>query len=76
MKILITGGAGYIGGTVTQLLLDRGHTVVVYDNLCHAQRAMVPAGATFVERDPRELPARTVACGGLTAKVPRPTLFR
>ena len=51
MKILITGGAGYIGGTVTQLLLDRGHTVVVYDNLCHAQRSMVPGGATFVEGD-------------------------
>jgi UDP-glucose 4-epimerase len=51
VKILITGGAGYIGGTVTQLLLDRGHTVVVYDNLCHAQRSMVPAGATFVEGD-------------------------
>jgi UDP-glucose 4-epimerase len=51
VKILITGGAGYIGGTVTQLLLDRGHTVVVYDNLCHAHRSMVPAGATFVEGD-------------------------
>ncbi len=51
MKILVTGGAGYIGGTVTQLLLDRGHTVVVYDNLCHARRSMVPAGATFVEGD-------------------------
>jgi UDP-glucose 4-epimerase len=51
VKILITGGAGYIGGTVTQLLLDRGHTVVVYDNLCHAQRSMVPAGAAFVEGD-------------------------
>jgi UDP-glucose 4-epimerase len=51
VKILVTGGAGYIGGTVTQLLLDRGHTVVVYDNLCHARRSMVPAGATFVEGD-------------------------
>lgn len=51
MNILVTGGAGYIGGTVTQLLLDRGHAVVVYDNLCHAQRSMVPAGATFVEGD-------------------------
>jgi UDP-glucose 4-epimerase len=51
VKILITGGAGYIGGTVTQLLLDRGHTVVVYDNLCHSQRSMVPAGATFFEGD-------------------------
>ncbi len=51
MKILVTGGAGYIGGTVTQLLLDRGHTVVVYDNLCHARPSMVPSGATFVEGD-------------------------
>ena len=51
MKILVTGGAGYIGGTVAQLLLDRGHTVVVYDNLCHARRSMVPAGAAFIEGD-------------------------
>lgn len=51
MRILVTGGAGYIGGTVAQLLLDHGHQVVVYDNLCHAQRAMVPAGTEFVEGD-------------------------
>jgi UDP-glucose 4-epimerase len=51
VKILVTGGAGYIGGTVTRLLLERGHSVVVYDNLCHSQRSMVPAGATFVEGD-------------------------
>lgn len=51
MKILVTGGAGYIGGTVTRLLLQRGHSVVVYDNLCHGKRSMVPAGATFVEGD-------------------------
>jgi UDP-glucose 4-epimerase len=51
VKILVTGGAGYIGGTVTRLLLERGHAVVVYDNLCHARSSMVPAGATFVEGD-------------------------
>ena len=51
MKILVTGGAGYIGGTVTKLLLQRGHAVVVYDNLCHARSSMVPPGATFVEGD-------------------------
>ena len=51
MKILVTGGAGYIGGTVTQLLLDRGHAVVVYDNLYRGRRSMVPAGAAFVEGD-------------------------
>jgi UDP-glucose 4-epimerase len=51
VKILVTGGAGYIGGTVAKLLLDRGHSVVVYDNLCHARRSMVPQGAAFVEGD-------------------------
>jgi UDP-glucose 4-epimerase len=51
VKILVTGGAGYIGGTVTQLLLDRGHTVVVYDNLCHSRSSMAPAGATLIEGD-------------------------
>jgi UDP-glucose 4-epimerase len=51
VKILVTGGAGYIGGAVTKLLLERGHAVVVYDNLCHARRSMVPAGATFIEGD-------------------------
>jgi len=51
VKILVTGGAGYIGGTVARLLLERGHSVVVYDNLCHGQRSMVPAGAAFVEGD-------------------------
>jgi len=49
LRILVTGGAGYIGGTVAQLLLDHNHEVVVYDNLCHAQRSMVPAGAAFVQ---------------------------
>jgi UDP-glucose 4-epimerase len=51
VNILVTGGAGYIGGTVTRLLLERGHSVVVYDNLYRGRRAMVPAGASFVEGD-------------------------
>lgn len=49
MRILVTGGAGYIGGTVAAVLRDRGHQVTVYDNLSHATRAMVPEGTTFVE---------------------------
>lgn len=51
MRILVTGGAGYVGGTVAQLLLDHGHQVVIYDNLCHGHRSMVPEGTEFVEAD-------------------------
>lgn len=51
MKILVTGGAGYIGGTVAKLLLQRGHEPVIYDNLCHGHRSLVPAGAEFIEGD-------------------------
>ncbi len=49
MKILITGGAGYIGSTVTDLLIEQGHTAVVYDNLSHGRRELTPAGVEFVE---------------------------
>ena len=51
MRILVTGGAGYIGGTVAQLLLDHGHQAVIYDNLCHGHRSMVPAQAEFIQGD-------------------------
>lgn len=48
MKILVTGGAGYIGGTVAGLLTPRGHQAVVYDNLSHGRRDLVPPGVDFV----------------------------
>jgi UDP-glucose 4-epimerase len=56
MKILVTGGAGYIGGTVTRLLLARQHEVTVYDNLCHSKRLAVASNATFVEGDIADRP--------------------
>ena len=49
MKIMVTGGAGYIGSTVSELLLQRGHSVVIVDNLCHSRRQSVPDRAEFVE---------------------------
>ena len=51
MKVVVTGGAGYIGGTVATLLLKAGHEVTIIDSLVHAERKYVPEGATFVQAD-------------------------
>ncbi|WP_129630436.1 UDP-glucose 4-epimerase GalE [Candidatus Oscillochloris fontis] len=51
MKILVTGGAGYIGSATAAELLDAGHHVVVFDNLSQGHRAAVPAAATFILGD-------------------------
>ena len=49
MNILVTGGAGYIGGTVAEFLASRGHKTIVFDNLSHSRRELLPAGVGFVE---------------------------
>jgi UDP-glucose 4-epimerase len=51
MKILVTGGAGYIGSVVTAELIAAGDDVVVLDNLSQGHRAAVHAKAVFVEGD-------------------------
>jgi UDP-glucose 4-epimerase len=56
MKILITGGAGYIGGTVARILLAQGHAITVFDNLCHSKRSAVAENTTFIEGDIADRP--------------------
>jgi UDP-glucose 4-epimerase len=51
MKLLVTGGAGYIGSIVAAQLLDAGHDVTVLDNLERGHAAAVPAGATLERVD-------------------------
>ncbi|MDX1992595.1 MAG: UDP-glucose 4-epimerase GalE [bacterium] len=51
MKILVTGGAGYIGSHVVELLIHQGHQVVVYDNLVAGHREAVHKDAVFVQGD-------------------------
>ena len=51
MKILVTGGAGYIGSVVVEECLKGGHEVVVYDNLVKGHRESVAPEAKFVEGD-------------------------
>ena len=45
MRVLVTGGAGYIGSVVAQELIRSGHKVVAYDNLSNGYRAAVPIEA-------------------------------
>ena len=51
MKVLITGGAGYIGSHMTLSLLDKNHEVVILDNLSTGSLKLVPPKATFIEGD-------------------------
>lgn len=48
MRLLVTGGAGYIGSAVAELLISQGHDVVVLDDLSTGHADAVPAGAEFV----------------------------
>ncbi len=51
MKILVTGGAGYIGSVVVEQLIAAGESVVVFDNLSQGHRAAVHHAAVFVKGD-------------------------
>lgn len=51
MKLLVTGGAGYIGSVVVERAQDRGHDIVVIDNLQEGHRAAVPPACQLVVGD-------------------------
>tara|TARA_B110000438_G_scaffold36611_1_gene36363 strand:+ start:212 stop:1186 length:975 start_codon:yes stop_codon:yes gene_type:complete len=51
MKILLTGGAGYIGSHVALALLDNGHEVTIIDNLSTGNKNLLPSNAEFIECD-------------------------
>ncbi len=51
MKALITGGAGYIGSTVSNILLDKGHEVNIIDNLSTGKKENIPKKASFFKVD-------------------------
>lgn len=61
MKILITGGAGFIGSHVADLALKRGHEVGVLDDLSSGRRENVPADAKFYRVDIRDAEATRAA---------------
>ncbi|GAB2728331.1 UDP-glucose 4-epimerase GalE [Nocardia thraciensis] len=51
MKLLVTGGAGYVGGVCAQVLIEDGHEVIVVDDLSTGNAEGVPSGAKFVDGD-------------------------
>ena len=51
MKVLLTGGAGYIGSVTTAAVIQAGHPVVIVDNLSLGHRAAVHPEAVLVEAD-------------------------
>ena len=68
MRILVTGGAGYIGSVVAKQLLAAGHEVVVLDDLSRGHAAAVPAGAAHAGvslLDPAALGARLAGIDGV-----------
>lgn len=62
MKVLVTGGAGYIGSVVTEELLNDGHEALVYDSLYKGHRAAVDPRAKFLQAD---LMNTEALCGAL-----------
>ena len=56
MRILVTGGAGYIGSVMTDVLIEGGHDVTVFDNLSRGHRDAISPRATFVDGDLTDTP--------------------
>lgn len=64
MKLLVTGGAGYVGSVCAAVLVEQGHDVTIIDNFSTGNREAVPAAATVVEGDVRDKASEVLAQGG------------
>lgn len=68
-RVVVTGGAGFIGSHLTSALLARGREVVVFDNFSTGRRENVPAAAQVVEGDVRDAARLTAALRGAEAVI-------
>src|SRR2546422_10546994 len=72
-KVLVTGGAGFVGSHVADAYLEAGCEVTVLDDLSTGRREMVPTAARFVQADVRSPEARQLlATGGVHPPHPPP----
>lgn len=69
MRVLVTGGAGFIGSHVSKLLLDKGHAVTVVDNLSKGKKELVDERATFIQADLLDQPSVEKALTGHEAVI-------
>ncbi|AHI22975.1 UDP-glucose 4-epimerase GalE [Corynebacterium vitaeruminis] len=67
MKLLVTGGAGYVGSVCAKVLMEKGHDVVVIDNFSTGNRDAVPTGAQLIEGDAREKANEVLSSGDFDA---------
>ena len=63
MKLLVTGGAGYVGSVCAKVLLEQGHRVVIVDDLSTGNADAVPDGADFIDDDMVAAAARLLGDG-------------
>ena len=64
MKVLVTGGAGYIGSVATEILVREGYDVLVFDNLQQGHREAITEGAAFIEGDLKDYASIDAAIAG------------
>ncbi len=69
MKILVTGGAGYIGSIVASELIKLNHEVVILDNLSTGHKIAIPKSAHFIQGDVLDATAVTNALTGVDAVI-------
>lgn len=69
MKVLVTGGGGFIGSHVTKMLLDDGHQVVVLDNLSHGYKENVDKRAKLIVGDIKDPKKTKEALKGVNAVI-------
>ena len=69
MKLLVTGGAGYVGSVAAAVLLEHGHDVTIIDNFSTGNREAVPADARLIEGDVSDVVEEVLSEGGFDGVV-------